>query len=415
MQIGAHRHGLAIALVALAITATNPSLNAQCQTPVIPGAQGWGQKTTYYIIRFPPNDRRIPSGAISGINDAFKEWNTRLLAAGLTSMKFQLAVTDAQKQDAVDRGIVIENGQLNRSRNEAARANTARIGGFTVNATITFDFYNSAVYQAQRSTFENYVRKVMRHEIGHTFTLDDHPEATRTNPCGFTNGVRNQPERATIMNDGCGLHDSQNNMPNAITDCDMSHIPITQVVPNCPGCGSGGSGPGSGGPIGGGGDTPCRPFIPDIYSCEAICRGQLSYYHGDTCGNYWGDWCGYLFPDIWPEGDIVCETSGRLVLREDLSLAIVYDNPTGRYKDDGNGGCYWDPNDSGPNQCQPYTGRWKDDGNGGCYWDEYDSGPDQCQPTLAAGVTPRRSASWRDWALVASGLITLGGLIRRRR
>jgi hypothetical protein len=25
----------------------------------------------------------------------------------------------------------------------------------------------------------------------------------------------------------------------------------------------------------------------------------------------------------------------------------------GRWKDDGNGGCYWDPNDSGPNQCVP--------------------------------------------------------------
>jgi hypothetical protein len=25
----------------------------------------------------------------------------------------------------------------------------------------------------------------------------------------------------------------------------------------------------------------------------------------------------------------------------------------GRWKDDGNGGCYWDPNDSGPNQCLP--------------------------------------------------------------
>jgi hypothetical protein len=52
----------------------------------------------------------------------------------------------------------------------------------------------------------------------------------------------------------------------------------------------------------------------------------------------------------------------------------------GRWKDDGNGGCYFDATDSGPDQCYPNLGRWKDDGNGGCYFDETDSGPNQCQP-----------------------------------
>ena len=31
-----------------------------------------------------------------------------------------------------------------------------------------------------------------------------------------------------------------------------------------------------------------------------------------------------------------------------------------------------------PISCQ--DGRWKDDGNGGCYFDASDSGPNQCQP-----------------------------------
>jgi hypothetical protein len=52
---------------------------------------------------------------------------------------------------------------------------------------------------------------------------------------------------------------------------------------------------------------------------------------------------------------------------------------TGRLKDDGFGGCYWEPNDSGPNQCYP-NGRWKVDGSGGCYWDANDAGPNQCAP-----------------------------------
>jgi pimeloyl-ACP methyl ester carboxylesterase len=85
--------------------------------------------------------------------------------------------------------------------------------------------------------------------------------------------------------------------------------------------------------------------------------------------------------------------------------------PTGRFKLN-NGSCYWDPYDSGPNQCDPNaapgrykvdgfgtcyfepsefppdqctpppqpTGRFKLDGNGGCYWDPNDSGPHQCLP-----------------------------------
>lgn len=56
----------------------------------------------------------------------------------------------------------------------------------------------------------------------------------------------------------------------------------------------------------------------------------------------------------------------------------------GRWKLDGNGGCYFDGNDDGPDQCRPATaepGRWKLDGVGGCYFDSTDDGPNQCVPT----------------------------------
>lgn len=60
-------------------------------------------------------------------------------------------------------------------------------------------------------------------------------------------------------------------------------------------------------------------------------------------------------------------------------------DPEGRWKDDGNGGCYFDANDDGPNQClppsTPQPGRWKVDGAGGCYFDTNDSGPNQCTPS----------------------------------
>lgn len=71
-----------------------------------------------------------------------------------------------------------------------------------------------------------------------------------------------------------------------------------------------------------------------------------------------------------------------------LCLAVATPAPIagedGRWKDDGNGGCYFDPDDSGPDQCWSTPGRWKDDGNGGCYYDASDSGPNQCQPPADA-------------------------------
>jgi hypothetical protein len=55
---------------------------------------------------------------------------------------------------------------------------------------------------------------------------------------------------------------------------------------------------------------------------------------------------------------------------------------TGRWKWGGNT-CYWEPNDSGPNQCregETKGGRWKIQGYGMCVWDPNDSGPNQCDP-----------------------------------
>jgi hypothetical protein len=55
----------------------------------------------------------------------------------------------------------------------------------------------------------------------------------------------------------------------------------------------------------------------------------------------------------------------------------------GRWKV-GDAGCYWDPNDSGPDQCSPNVGRYKVGDGGQCYWDANDSGPNQCEPAQPA-------------------------------
>lgn len=58
-------------------------------------------------------------------------------------------------------------------------------------------------------------------------------------------------------------------------------------------------------------------------------------------------------------------------------------NQDGRWKLGGDGSCYFDPDDSGPDQCAPNLGRWKLGGDGTCYWDPGDSGPNQCQPAAS--------------------------------
>ena len=74
----------------------------------------------------------------------------------------------------------------------------------------------------------------------------------------------------------------------------------------------------------------------------------------------------------------VCLALGMALVASATSAAAE-----GRWKSDGNGGCYFDETDSGPDQCDPIPGRWKDDGNGNCYFDGADSGPDQCVPPAA--------------------------------
>lgn len=80
----------------------------------------------------------------------------------------------------------------------------------------------------------------------------------------------------------------------------------------------------------------------------------------------------------------------RFLLGASLALAMILAGSVsssavdGRWKLADDGSCYFDAEDSGPDQCDSTPGRWKDDGNGGCYFDANDSGPDQCVGGSAA-------------------------------
>ena len=68
-----------------------------------------------------------------------------------------------------------------------------------------------------------------------------------------------------------------------------------------------------------------------------------------------------------------------------LVLAVGLSGQDGRWKLGGDGSCYFDASDSGPNQCEPSrstpgqqsAGRWKLGESDTCYFDSNDSGPDR--------------------------------------
>lgn len=76
-------------------------------------------------------------------------------------------------------------------------------------------------------------------------------------------------------------------------------------------------------------------------------------------------------------------TQGFLAALLLLVVAIVLASQTpaqarDRWKLSDDGSCYFDPNDTGPDQCEPQPGRYKLDANGTCYYDAGDTGPNQC-------------------------------------
>ena len=61
-----------------------------------------------------------------------------------------------------------------------------------------------------------------------------------------------------------------------------------------------------------------------------------------------------------------------------LCVTAFVQGQEGRWKVSGDA-CVFDPNDSGPDQCDGTPGRWKVSGDT-CVFDPNDSGPNQCDP-----------------------------------
>jgi len=85
----------------------------------------------------------------------------------------------------------------------------------------------------------------------------------------------------------------------------------------------------------------------------------------------------------------------------------AFSESEGRWKVDGNGGCYWDENDTGGDQCDPNNpaGRYRLDG-GSCVWDASQHPPNECEPGSGGGgggggggtARPPELGVWADLA-----------------
>jgi hypothetical protein len=76
-----------------------------------------------------------------------------------------------------------------------------------------------------------------------------------------------------------------------------------------------------------------------------------------------------------------------LVLVMGLATVTTPNGLEGRWKFAGDGTCYLDLTDSGPDQCSASPGRWKVGADDSCYWDDDDSGPNQCAPAPYVPLT----------------------------
>ena len=68
----------------------------------------------------------------------------------------------------------------------------------------------------------------------------------------------------------------------------------------------------------------------------------------------------------------------------------------------------FDPNDSGPDQCDPTPGRWKAGDDGSCTFDPNDSGPDQCQPAQTSSPAVTQDAQLASSKITAVELPVSG-------
>lgn len=176
----------------------------------------------------------IPAGAEHDqIVTALSNWTTDNAGTSPSVTTFNdsgVRFVQGAAPPGADGTLTFQNGTL--SGGAAAQTDFVTSSGSTaINVTITFDpnlkFPNGLLfYDPQHTGYSTVFVKQAQHEIGHSMGLG---HFTQSAP----NACTQQTALISVMNDGCGVNDDNNNQPDLQTTCDNTSV-NTEYPAACP-------------------------------------------------------------------------------------------------------------------------------------------------------------------------------------
>jgi hypothetical protein len=260
-------------------------------------------------------------------DSALEDWNIRNQLAN-NRVRFQGTVLGETAAPNITFVIAaVTDPQGNRTASDVQitpqKAVAGRVG-FNESAVITIDLTNQRVIQNQfgqcsqlsggcavldpeKPNYFPAIRSAIAHEVGHTMGLanvNDKTDPTEVAHSSIMNSMR-LPNDCDDTTGQCGA-----NMPVGPTPCDLKVLDSSRIYPPPKPTGGGGfPEPGDQPP---GGPNTCDSMRPNLDACFAICTGNMNYYVLDGCGHAWGDWCAFLYPDLFPNGYVECSSNIRI-------------------------------------------------------------------------------------------------------
>jgi hypothetical protein len=232
-QLASTRSPMAQALKSSTVCPT-PTFNTmtQAQQPYWPKGM-----TVYY-----DSTTNVPDSTLqSAITSAFKAWNKANASNG-SQVSFQ-PVSAGQSPNYIwyeEATSVLQPGNINPALTAFApgtfNTTTSQITGLIKTAVDARDaggpWFNTSINASP--PYITALFKVSMHEIGHTMGLYDQP-ITSGKTCG------NQTPAGSVMNELCGVNDSNSNLPTSPTSCDNNGVasipayaPINVIVCTAP-------------------------------------------------------------------------------------------------------------------------------------------------------------------------------------
>ena len=268
----------------LSFLVINPATVVEAACPPV-NKKGW---TVNGVVYYQTNGFTDPEKDQIGGAGAIGNWsyyNTNTFVWNCSNVGFRAAPPAGQFT------INTNSGRLTNFPTAVAETATTQSNGIVVSATTTF-YWGAILSNGSpawnrngSSTYYNFVKKTMLHEVGHTMGLGEIPSG--------------QVVGESVMNSYSGTNDSNNKMPLEVQPCDNGQVSTIQQYAN--NCG-----------IAGGGECPQDPEF--IIYCQGMC----------------GCWSGYPQCICPTETPVLIDTQGNGFDLTDANNGVNFDiNPGG--------------------------------------------------------------------------------------